>query len=659
MAILGLGKTRKAKAVQADISPARHDTPRYSEPAPRLGDLTVGDYANGMPRIRLGEFFGSLAKQLKWVLPLMVLGTVGVFYATKDIKRTYSGEGRVLVQLGSEYVYSDVTNQNASQGLLLTPDHIVLNEIGIMKNADIIEKVVGEMTSSDRYGTAFAKDAFEKINAARGPVEEQNAWVDLYKEVESSFAVMPQPKSSIVDLAFRHENPEIAVATLNMFIAEYLEARKKLFVEGSGDAISERRRSTEQQLNANERAIQRFLEKNGVSDFDSERTGVTKRTEDLRTELNTLRGNLTESERGLATVENQLRNTPEIIDQYVDDRTSQRVAAAELELKQLLAKYLPGSQPVRQKEIELAELKSLQGRNGGKAAGGRRVGPNPVYQDLMRRRNTLQAQADSLREKEFTLQRQLDAADNKVRRLQAISPSYQNLLRERATLDTRLKSYTAKEQEAMVNQDQAEASSENVRVISYASRPRKGTNTQLLMRGLGVIGLGFTLFVLALMRVFLDPKLYAPTAVRREGSDRRSGARDADYAAPAVVPAATPYYAPEPYQPAAYASEQMQTPAVPEAVPAPDHAFGATPYVASDATHAAPSEYVPGQGPTEYQPGMNYDYSQQGGAQPYAQSYGGNTAEDLYANPYLQGQAAGPITNTDVPVIGTVPPGQT
>jgi len=620
MAILGLGKSKKSKAFDAPAQTASQ--------TPRVSDLTVGDYANGMPRIRLGEFFNSLLRQLKWVVPLLLLGTAGIWFATKDLKRTYSGEGRVLVQLGSEYVYESVTSQNASQGLMLTPDHIVLNEIGIMKNADIIEKVVGTVTSSDSFGPRrFAKDAFEKINAARTPREEQNAWVDLYKEVESSFVVMPQPKSSIVDLVYKHEDPEVAVETLNLFIKEYLDARKQLFVEGSGDVIAERRRSTEDQLKANERRIANFLGKNGISDFASERAGVTKRTEDLRTTLNVLRGNMTETERALATVENQLRNTPEQIDLYVDDRTSQRVAAAELELKQLLAKYLPGSQPVRQKEVELAELKALQSSNAGRAAGGRRVGPNPVFQQLMTRRNLLQSQADSFREKEFTLQRQLDSADGKVRQLTSLSPTYQNLLRERETLDTRLKSYTAKEQEALINQDQAEASSENVRVVSWASRPRKGSNTRLLMFALGTVAWGFTLFMLALMRVFLDPKLYASSTARRAGGDRRANERQE----------APPTYEPEPYQPAQ---------PLPESVPAPA-AFSAAPAAVAASAYDAQTS---GAGPVEYQPGASYassgeyaadPYSAQPYAQPTAMGYG-NTAQDIYSAAYVENPYAAP-----------------
>ena len=35
--------------------------------APRMGDLTVADYANGMPNIRLGEMFKSFFRQMPWV----------------------------------------------------------------------------------------------------------------------------------------------------------------------------------------------------------------------------------------------------------------------------------------------------------------------------------------------------------------------------------------------------------------------------------------------------------------------------------------------------------------------------------------------------------------------------------------------------------------
>jgi len=484
---------------------------------PRVADLTVGDYANGMPNIRLGEMLKSFGRQLFWVVPLFLLGSFFAWKLTEDFKRTYTGDARILVQIGDEYVYQPITGQPGQAGLTLTADTIALNEVGLIKNSEIIEQVFGEMTSeTSPFAKKFDPSGFEKLRQAGSDQKlRMEARAEMLRKMDRSFMVSPRPKSSIIDLAYKHEDGEVAVATLNALILAYQSYRRQIFVEGSAGVIGERRKETERQLNQNERAIARFLTKNNISDFNSEQGGVRKRTEELRAALNLLRAQMSETETALATVENQLRATPKEINLYVDDRASARVSQAELELKQLLAKYLPTSDPVRQKQTELAELKSLQTSNGGRAIGGRRVGPNTVYQALLTRRNTLQATADSYREKEYTLQRQLDSADNKVRRLMTLSPDYASLLRERDTLDERLKNYNAKEQEALVNQQQAEATNENVKVISWPKFPSKGRNTRLLAAAGASFAWGLTLFMLALLRVFLDPRLYAAPGPRR------------------------------------------------------------------------------------------------------------------------------------------------
>ncbi len=590
-----------------------------------VAELTVAEYATAMPNIRIGDVIRSFGRQLTWIIPLLFIGMIGAWFLTKDFKRKYLADGRVLVQLGSEYVYESVTGGN-SQGLQLTPDHIVLNEVGLMKNQEVIEKVVGDMVS--KFGEQrFAPIAFSKINKASNARDLNDAYVDLYKMVENNYVVQPKPKSSVVDLVFKHEDPEVAKITVNAFIDEYIRDRKRIFVEGTGDAISKRREATEQQLRNNERQIQRFLAANNISDFDSEQKGAQKRTEDLRAALNLLRGQMSETEAALATVEQQLRGTPEQIDLYVDDRAAQRVAQSELELKALLGKYLPTSNIVRQKQAEIQEYRQLQNSRSGQAIGGRRVGPNTVYQALLTRRNTLQSSADSYREKEFTLQRQLDSVDAKVKRLTSLSPTLANLEREKETTAERLKGYTNKEQEALINQSQSQAESENVQVINYALRPRKGRNMRMIMFALATIGWGFTLFMFALLKVFLDPKLYSVPSP----DNRMRYTPNMDIPEPVAPP--MPFEMPE----------------VPEAVPA-----------------AATAAYMP----QAYDPPAYDGSAQNFTAQPYnpaaypSEGYytQGNTAYDMHDpdNPYLNGSDAGSLQEqsllqSDVPIIGTLP----
>jgi len=216
------------------LSPTQTSHQAY---APRVGDLTVGDYANGMPNIRLGEMFKSFGRQLTWVIPLLGLGMLGAWHFTKDFKR--------------------ITGQAGQAGLTLTPDTIVLNEVGIIKNSEILDQVIGEMTATQADKMRFDKEAFQKIASARNEFDKREAYMKLRSKVDRSFLVAPRPKASVVDLAYKHEDGDVAVETLNAFIDAYMSYRRTIFVEGAGDIISERRIATEQQLNQNERTIAR------------------------------------------------------------------------------------------------------------------------------------------------------------------------------------------------------------------------------------------------------------------------------------------------------------------------------------------------------------------------------------------------------------------
>lgn len=566
-----------------------------SEPV-RAADLTVGDYANGIPNIKLGSVFGSFMRQMLWLIPLLAIGWAAAWVLTADFKRTYSGEGTIMVQVGDEYVYQPVAGTTAQTSLMQTPDTITLNEVAIIKNPDVIDMVLSDIAASPGGLRKFSKRIAEKMAGhAEGSMGHQLAYMELRKKMDTSFHVSARPKSSIIDMSFKHEDPALAVSTLNALMAAYMEYRRTLFIDGEGDLISKRRADTEAKLNAIESRIAAFRAKNNVTDFDSERLGATQRTEGLRTSLNTLRADIVQAERSLASVEDQLRQTPATIDLYVDDRASNRIAQAELELQQLLAKYLPNSDPVQQKRLEIEQLRSLQQGQGGRATGGRRVGPNPTHQALMLQRNTLQSQADSFRDREAVIQRQLNEADTKLRQMNRLSPAYNDLLREQETLNARLRVFLTQEQEAMIDQQQLETASENVKVISMATYPIKGRNMRLLAFAFAALGWAFTLFMLALFRVFADPRLYAAPSQPRDlaKSSASPVSRDRHAEEPAPVQA-VPYQRPDayqnaPYLPAAYQAAHGAVHAAPQPYPPAQAWDGSQQYVdISGQVHAAP-----------------------------------------------------------------------
>ncbi len=478
---------------------------------PAAGNINV----SAVPKV----FF----RQLKWMVPAFLILTALSWWLTRDVKRQYIADGRILVQLGPEYVYNPATG-SAANPLMITPDQVVLTEIGIIKNSAIMDQVINQMIASPENGGVggerFAPKLYEKWVKA-GKTEKTDRWNDIVKMVEKSYVVAPKPKSSIVDLVYKHPDGEVAVKTLDAMMTSYQNFRKNKFVIDQTGEVSKRRADTEAQLSEVEGRIQWLLNKNGISEFTTEEKGVQKRAETLRTELNTLNGRLAAAEGSLAAAEDQLRAVPPTINLYVDDRAQQRLAQAELEKRQLLAKYLPNSRPVRAKQAEINEIRAQIRANGGKPAGGRRVGPNPVYQGLVSQRNTFKSQADALREQQIVLERQLSAAINKVSRLRKLGPQYENLMREKATIEARLKGLQARETEALVNLKQQENSSENIKIITRPTMPRKGRNMKKILFALGVLGSAFTMAMLGLLRTFLDPSIYGPGPEARRRPRRR------------------------------------------------------------------------------------------------------------------------------------------
>lgn len=583
-----------------------------------IGDMTVGDYANGMPNIRLGEMFRSFGRQLRWVIPLFVIGAVPAWYLTKDLKRTYEGVGTIMVKQGKEHTFLD-----AGSSILQGPEAITELESAIMKNSEVIDKVVGDMVI--KFGpTRFNEQAFKQIEDAEqsmDPVALADAQLSLHKSIESSFWVTPRAKAGVIDVGFKHEDGEVAVATLNAFIHEYMAYRRTIFVDGSADVFRKEATSTKEQLDKIEREIQSFLAKNGISNFGTEQDGAAERTEALRAEMNGTRTQMAETEAALAAVEAQLRGTPQQINIQINDSASQRVAQAELELSQLEAKYLPTSDPVRTKRAEVNELRAYQASNNG-PKGGIRVGPNPTHQALETRLNELRATADSLREKEFTVQQLLISADSQVRKLRTLGPEYSNLLRERSTLDESLRNVTSKLQEAEVAQQQAAATTtENVKIIAEASFPRKGRDMKKIMFALAMLGWGFTLFMLALLKVFLDPKLYTdPTRRMRPARPNINENASDDWGS------GMPYRDPaQPY--------------VPEPVPMqPAAAHYADPYAQPAAGYPQPYQPQPAAQAYEAHPGYP---SQAGQYQAQMAPYATGAAAvnyDGYTNPYSEPQ---------------------
>ena len=123
---------------------------------------------------------------------------------------------------------------------------------------------------------------------------------DQHGEALEAFArnleVSSAPKSSILHMTFAHENPDLAAATLNRFVSEYLSYRQHVFSGGAADGLSHQRGVIEQRLETADAALRDERARYALGDYEAESAAATKLFGDLIEEQARLEASLREAE---------------------------------------------------------------------------------------------------------------------------------------------------------------------------------------------------------------------------------------------------------------------------------------------------------------------------------------------------------------------------
>src|SRR5690606_14404743 len=138
------------------------------------------------------------------------------------------------------------------------------------------------------------------------------------------------------------------------------------------------------------------------------------------------------------------------------------------ERQDLLSRYRPTAQPVREIDQKIAALEALIAQGGGAGIGARRTGPNPVFQTLTTEKNQLEAQAASLRSRQAAVNADIAQVTARRQRLTALEPRFQELARQREVLSTNVRNFTAREQESQAARAIALRGEDNIRVVERA-----------------------------------------------------------------------------------------------------------------------------------------------------------------------------------------------
>ena len=245
----------------------------------------------------------------------------------------------------------------------------------------------------------------------------------------TSLKIQTAPDTPIVRLVFEHQDAKTAALVLNTLLEEYLIFRRTVLVESNLPAMETQRQTFEERLAEADAAYEQFLTSNQIGDFVAEKAALSQLQSQIEQQKYQTETQLQDRVGRLAALQAQMGQVSPEVGLYrdVNNAASDKLVELKLQREDLLGRYRPDAQPVRDLDSQIARLE--QGIEAGRTTGdgARRIGVNPVFQTLQTERIQLQSEVAALRQAQATLSTQLAQLLDRRLKLAELEPRFQAL----------------------------------------------------------------------------------------------------------------------------------------------------------------------------------------------------------------------------------------
>lgn len=444
--------------------------------------------------IILSIFLGTLALVSIWTLLLTV--------------PMYEAYSSLLIKFGRENIYRpEVGTQDLA--LKIDSEVALLSEINILTSHDLAEKVLTTMEVNKVYP-----------RPAGGAGKDENSLHFAAKIFRANLSVMQIVGSNVIEIFFKHSNPEIAAKAVNLLVDLFKEKHLKIFSDPSTPFLEEQLESYRKQLNESEFRLNIFKQKHGVTAAVDQKRLLLQQKNDLDTSLKTAQNHLQGLNGKLSSLQNQIKAIPERIPlSSVSGRQGilERAKAELLELHRkegaVVAKYTANSRPVIEirKEIALVEkfiTQELENISSDEVL----TEKNPIYEMLEMDHLSAETELKTVQARKRVIENQIKALDEKLNQFDDVVQKFQVLKTEVDLDKERFQVYQKKVEEARVSEKMDLLKMSNISVIQAAVVPQKpigmSSKLKILLGALvgGLAGVGLAFFLEYIGRVYSTPE---------------------------------------------------------------------------------------------------------------------------------------------------------
>jgi polysaccharide biosynthesis protein PslE len=424
----------------------------------------------------------------------LVVGIVGTVIAL-SIPATYQAEASLLVRFGREYMYRSETPDKSGPTRSIGEQAAMNNEIQILTNRDLLKQVISTVGVEKLYPglTKQAKGGGITPEDIAIPYFEKDLKADIVKN------------SNVIEVSFKHKEPQTAAATLNTLITLFGDKHLTVYMDPKSSFLEEQFGEYRERLGDSEKKLQDFRKKHQVYSLDDQRALLSKQRMDLDASLKTTQSSIREGQQRLTVLNNQQRTIMDNPGKYVPLDQNRMIGDAQLKLSELqlkeqdaIMKYNENSRVVTdiRKQIETAKIFLARQEEEVKK---RSTTASPIFLDIEKEKLKIEADLKAQEARADSLRTQIGQMDGDLRKLDFSEKEFQGLKREIGTNEQNYKNYLEKYEETRINDDLNKRKISNVSILQSAAVPaipvKRDRQKYVLLSLILGIGLGFGLAV--------------------------------------------------------------------------------------------------------------------------------------------------------------------
>ncbi len=350
-----------------------------------------------------------------------------------------------------------------------------------------------------------------------GLVEKRSPEERLAEDLEKNFKASHEPGSSVMELTFTWNDPEVAQTVLKSWVEQYQNERTRTLGRVSLYAFYEQEvQDTQANILSHKQQIQTLLDQLGTVSIGQRLADTAQGLNDLRTERNNTARSIASTKAGIAKIQEQIDKQARLISSGKElalnpsrQDLQNRINSKEVERQELLRSFKETAPPVTALDNEIKNLKALWSSQNATVQRTENIAPNPLFTRLQNILNDQQASYARLQIQLQQLDAQLAQLEKDRQQALALEPQFSRLQNELDAEEKNFILYSDSLEKARIDRELDKNQISNIAVIEQATlNPSRVFPKSLLMVLLAIpLSLGVGLLVLYLFYL-LDQRIH-------------------------------------------------------------------------------------------------------------------------------------------------------